>query len=300
MVKLPAGMPAQLTDRLPARLGGEGKQVVSVVRLHGVIASGPGGIGRATLNADGVEGALKRAFTADGVAAVALAINSPGGSPAQSMLIGERIRGLADEHEVPVLAFCEDVAASGGYWLACAADEIIATPVSVVGSIGVVSAGFGLEGLIEKVGVERRLHTSGANKARLDPFSPQKAEDVDWLLATQEQIHAEFRRWVRERRGEKLVGTDDDLFTGEVWIGRRAVELGLVDSLGSLRAVVEERYPDAEVLVSSPRKSLAQRLGLPAALAGGLGGVGATVASGLVAGALGAVEDRAAWARVGL
>ena len=300
MVKLPAGIPTQLTDRLPAGLGGEGKQVVTVVRLHGMIASGPGGIGRQVLNADSVEGALKRAFTADGVVAVALSVNSPGGSPAQSMLIGERIRGLAQEHDVPVLAFCEDVAASGGYWLACAADEIVATPVSVVGSVGVVSAGFGLEGLIEKVGVERRLHTSGANKARLDPFSPEKSEDVDWLLATQEQIHAEFRRWVRERRGEKLEGTDEELFTGEVWVGRRALELGLVDALGSLRGVLEERYPDAEVLVSSPRKSLAQRLGLPAASLGGLGGLGASVASGLVSGALGAVEDRAAWARFGL
>lgn len=291
-----AKLPSQLTDRLPGRLSGAG-QVVSVVRLHGVIASGAGGLGRPSLNAEGIESALKRAFTADGVVAVALAINSPGGSPAQSLLIAERIRGLAAEHEVPVLAFCEDVAASGGYWLACAADEIIATPVSVLGSVGVVSSGFGLEGLIDKLGVERRLHTSGANKARLDPFSPEKSEDVAWLVDTQEQIHGEFRRWVRERRGATLVGTDDELFTGEVWIGRRALELGLADSLGSLRTVLAQRYPEAEVVVSASRRSLAQRLGLPAAAAVALG---ASLGASLVSGVVGAVEERAAWSRFGL
>nr|MDQ2723016.1 S49 family peptidase [Actinomycetota bacterium] len=261
------GVPKQLTDRLPTRISGGHSPVVPVVRLHGIIASGAAGLGRQLLNADSVEGALKRAFTADGAQAVALAINSPGGSPTQSQLIGSRIRQLAAEHELPVIAFCEDVAASGGYWLACAADEIIATPTSLLGSIGVVSSGFGLEGLIAKLGVERRLHTAGTNKARLDPFSAEKDDDVQWLLGMQSDIHDEFGAWVRERRGNKLVGTDEELFTGEVWIGRKALELGLADGLGTLREVLAQRYPDAELQAMHARKSLAARLGLPAAAA---------------------------------
>lgn len=282
MVKLPSSV----TEKLPARLSGGGGSVVTVVPLHGVIATGAGGIGRAALNLDGVESSLTSAFTAEGVKAVALSINSPGGSPTQSALIGDRIRQLATKHEVPVLAFCEDVAASGGYWLACAADEIIATPTSLLGSVGVVSAGFGLEGLIDKLGVERRLHTQGANKSRLDPFSPEKTEDVDWLLGMQESIHTEFTAWVRSRR-PGLVGTDDELFTGEVWTGRRAVELGVADTLGTLRGVLAQRYPDAEIRRTSPKKSLAARLGLPTP------GV-------LVDGVLSSVQERAAWARFGL
>jgi len=287
------GVPKQLTDRLPARISGGHSPVVPVVRLHGIIASGAAGLGRQLLNADSVEGALNRAFTADGAQAVALAINSPGGSPTQSQLIGSRIRQLAAEHELPVIAFCEDVAASGGYWLACAADEIIATPTSLLGSIGVVSSGFGLEGLIAKLGVERRLHTAGTNKARLDPFSPEKDDDVQWLLGMQSDIHDEFGAWVRERRGDKLVGTDEELFTGEVWIGRKALELGLADGLGTLREVLAQRYPDAELQAVHARKSLAARLGLPAAAApGGL----PEAAVALV----GALEQRASWARFGL
>lgn len=286
MVKLPAS----LSDKLPARISGEHSPVVSVVRLHGVIASSAAGLGRPQLNLDTVEVPLTRAFSADGAQAVALSINSPGGSPTQSALIADRIRQLATEHDVPVLAFCEDVAASGGYWLACAADEIIATPTSLLGSVGVVSGGFGLTGLIDKLGVERRLHTSGANKSRLDPFSAEKSEDVAWLLDLQADIHAEFKAWVRERRGTTLVGTDEELFTGEVWLGRRAVELGLVDAVGTLRPVLAQRYPDAEVQQPSPRRTLAARFGLPGA-------------SGVVAEAvdvaLGALEQRAAWARFG-
>jgi len=287
------GVPKQLTDRLPARISGGHSPVVPVVRLHGIIASGAAGLGRQLLNADSVEGALKRAFTADGAQAVALAINSPGGSPTQSQLIGSRIRQLAAEHELPVIAFCEDVAASGGYWLACAADEIIATPTSLLGSIGVVSSGFGLEGLIAKLGVERRLHTAGTNKARLDPFSPEKDDDVQWLLGMQSDIHDEFGAWVRERRGDKLVGTDEELFTGEVWIGRKALELGLADGLGTLREVLAQRYPDAELQAMHARKSLAARLGLPAAAAP------AGLPEAAVA-LVGALEQRASWARFGL
>jgi signal peptide peptidase SppA len=287
-------MPSALSDKLPARISGEHSPVVAVVRLHGVIASSVVGLGRPQLNTDTVEGSLRRAFTADGVQAVALAINSPGGSPTQSALIADRIRQLAVEHELPVLAFCEDVAASGGYWLACAADEIIAAPTSLLGSVGVVSSGFGLEGLIGKLGVDRRLHTAGAHKARLDPFSPEKDDDVAWLLGMQAGIHAEFAAWVRERRGSKLVGADDELFTGEVWTGRRAVELGLVDTLGTLRGVLAQRYPDAAVRLTTRRKSLAARLGLPGTTPDSALGPSALV------GALGALEHRAAWARFGL
>ncbi len=280
-------LPSALSDRLPDRLSGHHGPVVTVVRLHGVIAAGAVGPGRSPLNAETLEGPLERAFSTPGVQAVALSINSPGGSPTQSALIGDRIRQLAAEHEVQVLAFCEDVAASGGYWLACAADEIIATPTSLLGSVGVVSSGFGLEGLIDKLGVERRLHTQGANKSRLDPFSPEKADDVAWLMDVQAAIHTEFIAWVRARR-TGLVGTDDELFTGEVWTGRRAVELGLADALGTLRGVLAERYPDAAVRTTSRTKSLAARLGLP--------GAAASVAGSLLA----VAEHRAAWARFGL
>ena len=191
------------------------------IRLNGIIASASGPVPRSVINLQAVESALVRAFEAENAVAVALVINSPGGSPTQSQLIADRIRGLAAEHELPVLAFCEDVAASGGYWLACAADEIFACRTSLVGSIGVVSGGFGLTGLIERFGIERRLHTAGANKARLDPFQPEKPEDVEWLLGMQGELHELFIEWVRSRRGNAL-DESADLYTGEVWTGRRA------------------------------------------------------------------------------
>jgi len=211
-----------------------------------------------------------------------LSINSPGGTPTQSALVADRIRGLADQKRVPVLAFCEDVAASGGYWLACAADEIIAHPTSVVGSIGVVSRGFGLHGLLERCGVERRLYTAGANKARLDPFLPEQEDDVIWLHGMQAELHEMFREWVCARRGNLLATDQQDLFTGEVWTGRRAVELGLVDRLGTMRGEITKRYPEAEIVTVEGRRPLLARLGLaPAAL-------------------LEALEHRAAWSRFGL
>src|SRR5918994_3801858 len=181
-------LPDRLASRLPGRLGEPDRPVVPLVRLHGVITPTTSPVPRSVINSVTTEKVLERAFTRDGLAAVALLINSPGGSPTQSALVADRIRGLAQEHEVPVLAFCEDVAASGGYWLACAADEIYAHPTSLVGSIGVVSGGFGLTGLIERYGIERRLHTAGENKARLDPFQPEKPEDVEWLLGMQSEL----------------------------------------------------------------------------------------------------------------
>lgn len=294
-------IPAAVTSRLPGRLGetvgaAAGAPVVSVVRLHGVITAQTAPVPRQTLNAASLEKVLERAFAPERLAAVALVINSPGGSPTQSQLIGDRIRKLAAESGVPVLAFCEDVAASGGYWLACAADEIYACSTSIVGSIGVVSSGFGLDGLIEKWGVSRRLHTAGGSKSRLDPFLPEKAEDVAWLTGLQEQLHERFTGWVRERRGDRLAGGGTELFDGEVWLGGRARELGLVDGIGTVHDVLTERFPDAEQRPVEQRKPLLARLGAGSAARAHSFGEPAGLASELLA----AVETRAAWARYGL
>ncbi|MEU3763834.1 S49 family peptidase [Amycolatopsis keratiniphila] len=276
----------KLTSRLPM-IGerGERKDVVAVVKLHGVITPTPSPLARGSINLAAVESALTRAFAHERLKAVALQINSPGGAPTQSGLVAERIRQLADEKKVPVLAFAEDVAASGGYWLACAADEIYAHRTSMVGSIGVISGGFGFTGLLERFGIERRLHTAGANKSRLDPFSPEKPEDVEWLKKMHGQLHELFVDWVTERRGDRLSGSED-LFTGDVWLGARAVELGLIDGVGSLRQVIGERYPDAEISVAEPKKPLLARLG-----------IGAPAAASAL---LDAVQSKAAWSRFGL
>ncbi|WP_037315648.1 S49 family peptidase [Amycolatopsis orientalis] len=276
----------KLTSRLPM-IGdrGERKDVVAVVKLHGVITPTPSPLARGAINLAAVESALTRAFAHDRLKAVALQINSPGGAPTQSGLVAERIRQLADEKNVPVLAFAEDVAASGGYWLACAADEIYAHRTSMVGSIGVISGGFGFTGLLERFGIERRLYTAGANKSRLDPFSPEKPEDVEWLKKMHGQLHELFVDWVTERRGDRLSGSED-LFTGDVWLGARAVELGLIDGVGSLRQVITERYPDAEISVAEPKKALLARLG-----------IGAPAAASAL---LDAVQHKAAWSRFGL
>ncbi|WP_370932644.1 S49 family peptidase [Amycolatopsis sp. cg13] len=276
----------KLTSRLPV-LGdrGDRKDVVAVVKLHGVITPTPSPLARGAINLGAVESALTRAFAHDRLKAVALQINSPGGAPTQSGLVAERIRQLADEKGVPVLAFAEDVAASGGYWLACAADEIYAHRTSMVGSIGVISGGFGFTGLLERFGIERRLHTAGANKSRLDPFSPEKPEDVEWLKSMHSQLHELFVEWVKERRGDRLTDSTD-LFTGDVWLGQKAVDLGLVDGLGSLREIVTKRYPGAEISVAEPKKPLLARLG-----------IGAPAAASAL---LDAVTTKAAWSRFGL
>ncbi|WP_329053300.1 S49 family peptidase [Amycolatopsis sp. NBC_01488] len=279
-----------VTDKLASRIPVladrvERKDVVAVVKLHGVITPSPSPLARGAINLAAVESALTRAFGHDRLKAVALLINSPGGAPTQSGLVAERIRQLADEKGVPVLAFCEDVAASGGYWLACAADEIYAHRTSMVGSIGVISGGFGFTGLLERFGIERRLHTAGANKSRLDPFSPEKPEDVEWLKKMHTQLHELFVSWVKERRGDRL-NDAEDLFTGDVWLGAKAQELGLIDGLGSLRQIVTERYPAAEISVAEPKKALLARLG-----------IGAPAAASAV---LEAVTQKAAWSRFGL
>jgi signal peptide peptidase SppA len=288
-------LPDRLASRLPGRLGERSdRPVVSMVRLHGVITATTGPVPRSVINAAALEKTLERAFAPERLAAVALLVNSPGGSPTQSALVADRIRGLAAEKGVPVLAFCEDVAASGGYWLACAADEIFAHPTSLVGSIGVISQGFGLDGLIERFGVQRRLYTAGTSKSRLDPFLPEKQEDVEWLRDLQDQLHEMFQQWVVSRRGDRLrEGTE--LFTGEVWTGARAVELGLVDGLGTARPVLTERFPDADLVPVEGRKPLLARLGLapPAAATG-------VISTDVVLGVTEAAEIRALWARYGL
>jgi serine protease SohB len=219
------------------------KPTVAVLPLSGVI--GAFGPRRRGLSLAGLAPSIERAFKTSNLKAVALAINSPGGSPVQSSLIQRRIRALAAEKKVPVFAFTEDVAASGGYWLLLAGDEVYADENSIVGSIGVVSAGFGFPEALRKLGIERRVHTAGGRKSFHDPFQEEKAEDVARLRALQDEIHENFRAFVRERRAGKLKAPEDELFSGEFWAGRRALALGLIDGLGDLRTVMRERYGKA-------------------------------------------------------
>jgi signal peptide peptidase SppA len=210
----------------------------------------------------------------------------------QSRLIYQRIRDLAQEKNKRVFMFVEDVAASGGYMIAVAGDEIIADPSSIVGSIGVISASFGFTGLMDKLGVERRVHAAGNNKSVLDPFSPEKSKDIEHLKALQLEIHDVFIGIVKARRGAKLVD-DPDLFTGLFWTGMKGKELGLVDELGDMRGVLRARYGVKTTLLP-----MAQSKGLFGKFSGigGVGGIGATAAQAMIEGA----EERALWARFGL
>ena len=229
----------RLKEFLPARLR-RGRAVVPVVRLSGVIGAvtplRPG------MSLAGVARMLERAFAVKNAKAVALVINSPGGSPVQSRQIYLRIRQLAEEKKLPVLVFVEDVAASGGYMIACAGDEIFCDPSSILGSIGVVGGSFGFQELIKKIGVERRLYTAGAHKAMLDPFLPENPDDVSRLKALQREIHDIFIALVKGSRGARLKGADDVLFTGEYWAGDTSVSLGLADAIGDLRSTLRARY----------------------------------------------------------
>jgi signal peptide peptidase SppA len=285
---------ASLLDRLrpflPARFR-ERHPVVPVVRLVGAIGSvsalRPG------LSIASCAPALERAFTMKGAKAVAIVVNSPGGSPVQSHLIYRRIRSLSIEKKLPVLVFVEDAAASGGYMIACAGDEIIADPSSIVGSVGVVSAGFGLDRLIERYGVERRVHTTGARKAMLDPFRPENPDDVVRLKAIQTDIFVAFSDLVSERRGAKLTKTPEELFTGDIWAGRAALELGLVDAIGDLRTVLRARFGDKVKMRVIPLA----RPGLLARVFGRDPTIGPLIDPGQ---AIAAVEERGLWARLGL
>ncbi|MEO0343870.1 MAG: S49 family peptidase [Pseudomonadota bacterium] len=254
---------------------------VAVIPLTGVISASQRGLGGG-LSDQSLAAQIDRAFTKGKPNAVALLINSPGGSPAQSSLIGARIKRLSKEHKVPVYAFCEDVAASGGYWLACAAEEIFVDENSIVGSIGVISASFGFHELLERNGVERRIHTAGGSKSFMDPFKPENPEDVIRLKALQEDIHQTFIAHVKTSRGDRLV--EEDLFTGRVWVGQKSVEVGLADGVGHLKPVMEDKLSaKPKFILYGQRQSLLQKLGLKSALD-----------------LINPLEERAEWARYGL
>ena len=267
------------------------KPVVPVVRLGGVIAASGSGMRRG-ISLETVEPQLKKAFSIRRAKAVALIINSPGGSPVQSSLIGRRIRDLAKRADVPVLAFCEDVAASGGYWLAASADEIFADPASIIGSIGVVSAGFGFDKAIKKIGVDRRVHTAGESKMILDPFQPEQTEEVVRLKALQAEIHAQFIAHIENRRGAKLKGDRSELFSGAFWTGETAVKLGLVDAIGEIRQTINSRFgDDTELMMIEPKRKL---------LPFGLTNLSGQMASGIVNEASDIAIERAYLSRFGL
>ena len=276
-----------LLARLPIDRFRNPPPVVGVIRLDGVIGRGAG-LGRQGLSLDSHERAIAKLFGDSRIRAVALMINSPGGSPVQSALIARRIRDLADEKDLPVVAFCEDVAASGGYWLACAADEIFADENSIVGSIGVISAGFGFVDLIERIGVERRVYATGPRKGMLDPFQDEKSTDIDRLRELHADIFENFKNHVRRCRGDRLRAADETLFTGDIWTGRQAVEVGLIDGLADMRGEMRKRYGDK---VKFQRADV--RHGLLSRLRGGMSG-----RAGMDPGALiGALDDWAQWKR---
>lgn len=285
--------------------GWEPKPVVAVVRLAGVI--GPSQPIRGGLNLASVAGPLEAAFSLRGVKAVALIVNSPGGSPVQSSLIYKRIRSLAEEKELPVYAFAEDVAASGGYMIACAADEIYADESSVIGSIGVVSAGFGFTGLIEKLGVERRVHTAGESKAMLDPFQPEKEEDVKRLETLQRDVHENFKKLVRDARGDRLKADDPAIFSGEFWAGEGALARGLIDGIADIRAKMRDLFGKDVKLKLVTQRTPWWRPGGGVGFArfpGGFGRplehLGAGFAGEIGDGLIAAAERRSLWSRFGL
>src|SRR6201992_3689026 len=281
---------------LPARFR-RGVAVVPVVRLSGVMGSVPPL--RRGMTLAGVAKMLERAFSFRNAKAVALLINSPGGSPVQSRQIYLRIRQLAAEKQLPVLVFVEDVAASGGYMLACAGDEIFCDPSSILGSIGVVGGSFGLTELIRKIGIERRLYTAGEHKAMLDPFLPEDPEDVARLKSIQREIHAIFIALVKGSRGARLKGADDVLFTGEYWAGDSSVALGLADAIGDLRSTLRARYGEkvATPVIAPASGMLGGLLGRKSPGASSLAALDGL--SGLPDELISALETRSIWARFG-
>ncbi len=291
------GLRDRLMELVPARLR-RGAVVVPVVRLSGVIGAvtplRPG------MSLAGVARTLERAFATKNAKAVALVINSPGGSPVQSRQIYLRIRQLAAEKKLPVLVFVEDVAASGGYMIACAGDEIFCDPSSILGSIGVVGGSFGFQELIRRIGVERRLYTAGAHKAMLDPFLPENPDDVARVKALQSEIHAIFIALVRQSRGTRLKGADDVLFTGEYWAGETSISLGLADAIGDLRSTLRARYGDKVLtpVIAPATGMLSGLLGRRSAGAGALASLEglASLPDELIS----ALETRAIWAKFGL
>ncbi|MET4218476.1 signal peptide peptidase SppA [Bradyrhizobium sp. LB14.3] len=291
-----SGLADKLMQYLPARFR-PGTAVVPVVRLSGVIGAvtplRPG------MTLATVARVLERAFSMRNAKAVALVINSPGGSPVQSRQIYLRIKQLAAEKKLPVLVFVEDVAASGGYMIACAGDEIICDPSSILGSIGVVGGSFGFQEAIRRLGIERRLYTAGAHKAMLDPFLPENPDDVAKLKALQREIHRIFIALVKESRGARLKGDDDTLFTGEYWAGESSIALGLADSIGDLRSTLRARFGEKVLtpVIAQPTGLLSSLLGRKSPGAGQLSAMESV--AGLPDDLISAVETRAIWAKFG-
>ncbi|RXH03151.1 MULTISPECIES: S49 family peptidase [Bradyrhizobium] len=291
-----SGLADKLMQYLPARFR-PGAAIVPVVRLSGVIGAvtplRPG------MTLATVARVLERAFSYRNAKAVALVINSPGGSPVQSRQIYLRIKQLAAEKKLPVLVFVEDVAASGGYMIACAGDEIICDPSSILGSIGVVGGSFGFQEAIRRLGVERRLYTAGAHKAMLDPFLPENPDDVAKLKAIQREIHQIFISLVKDSRGARLKGADDTLFTGEYWAGESAIALGLADGIGDIRSTLRARYGEKVLtpVIAQPTGLLSGLLGRKAPGAGQLSALESM--AGLPDELISAVETRAIWAKFG-
>ena len=257
------------------------KPLVAVIRLSGTIAA-DGRFGSSAISDHSTKNIIEKAFRRKGLSAVAILINSPGGSPVQSSLIAARIRRLADDKKIPVYAFVEDVAASGGYWLATAADKIYADASSIVGSIGVIYSGFGFDKLIESYGIERRIHTAGKEKSFLDPFKKENPEDIDRLLNLQKEIHKAFVKQVEGSRGEQII--DKNIFTGEFWVGETAKNLGLIDDIGHLIPTMKKLYGDkTEFYVQEKKKGLFSRFGIKIANE-----------------TIGGIENHANWSKFGL
>lgn len=267
------------------------KPRVAIVRLSGIITEG--NTRKATINHKSFEKIFEEAFDVFDAKAVLLIINCPGGSPAQCALIGDQIRRLAEEKEVPVYAFIEDVAASGGYWLACAAEEIYATDASIVGSIGVISASFGFKELIEKYGVERRVYTSGKQKSFLDPFMEEKPADVKRLKALQADMHEIFINWVKDRRGDKLNGKDSEMFEGQFWLAPEALELGIIDGMAEAKSFAKKKFGE-EIKFSEfgpEKKLIPSLLGTESKL---------SATASLAEDAIDTIEAKSIWGRYGL
>lgn len=277
----------------------KGAPVVPVVRLSGTIGlSTPL---RPGLSLSGTADILERAFTTSGAKAVAVLVNSPGGSPVQSTLIYKRIRALADEHELPVYVFAEDVAASGGYLIALAGDEIYADASSIIGSIGVISAGFGFHKFIETYGIERRVYTSGENKMSLDAFQPEKDTDVIRLKSLQKDVHQSFIDLVKERRADKLSEDHSDIFSGAFWAGKQAQDIGLIDGITDVRHKMRELFgEDVKLKLISQSKGLFSRFGLASRKPSSSFDINSAWQKGLADEVISALEERAIWARFGL
>lgn len=284
-------MPSLISRVIPRRFRASSVEI-PVVRLNGAIMTGNSPL-RQNLSLEGIAVQLEKAFANKHSPAVALSINSPGGSPVQSRLIYKRIRDLAEEKNKKVHVFVEDVAASGGYMIAIAGDEIIADPSSILGSIGVVSASFGFTELIKKIGVERRVHTAGKNKATMDPFQPEKASDVEHIKALQLEIHQTFIDMVKERRGSKLQD-NDDLFTGQFWTGITALQLGLIDGLDDMRSHLRKLYGEKTKLnLIQPSRGLLGRKNT--------GGISHAQMLGAAGESLmNVLEEKALWSRYGM